>query len=231
MISTVFEHIRAYLEAALGDGVESVKIDSLSKSDSQPGEGGLVMTLLNVAEEASVTPQVPEFKGRKQLKTPDLLLNLDILFSSQANDYSTALHDISLLLREFQKTKVIKDEAGNEYRISLSPLSLDQNLNIWQTLGCKMMPSVVYKIRMLTIHSEEVDETVKITDRIGISYGQTVSVMKKKEDEDESQPPVKHDGREILSQGVESVVFTKDGEKIEFVDEKKWKDHGLKEKE
>ena len=231
MISTVFEHIRAYLEAALGDGVESVKIDSLSKSDSQPSEGGLVMTLLNVAEEASVTPQVPEFKSRKQLKTPDLLLNLDILFSSQANDYSTALHDISLLLREFQKTKVIKDEAGNEYRISLSPLSLDQNLNIWQSLGCKMMPSVVYKIRMLTIHSEEVDETVKITDRIGISYGQTVPVKKEKEEEDDIQPLVKHDGREILSQGVEAVVFTKDGEKIEFVDEKKWKDHGLKEKE
>lgn len=229
MISTVFEHIKAYLESALGDGIESVRIDSLSKNDDQQNEGGLVMTLLNVDEETSVMPQVPEFRNRKQLKNPDLLLNLNILFSSQASDYSTALHDISLLLREFQKTKVIRDEDGNEFRVSLSPVSLEQNLNIWQTLGARMMPSVVYKVRMLTVHTEDADETVKITDRIGISYGHTVPVRKKKENEEDGQPAARHEGREILSNGVEAVVFTKAGEKLEFVKEEKWKDHGLKE--
>lgn len=229
MISTVFEHIKAYLESALGDEVESIRIDSLSKNDDQQNEGGLVMTLLNVDEETSVMPQVPEFRNQKQLKNPDLLLNLNILFSSQASDYTTALHDISLLLQVFQKTKVIKDEDGSEFRVSLYPVSLDQNLNIWQTLGCRMMPSVVYKVRMLTVHAEDVDETVKVTDRIGISYGQTVPVRKEKEnEEDDCQPPVRHDGREILSNGVDAAVFTKDGEKLEFIGEEKWKDHGLK---
>lgn len=228
MISTVFEYIKTYLESALGDGVESIKIDTLSKNDGEQNDGGLVMTLLSVDEETSVMPQVPEFKNKRQLKNPDLLLNLNILFSSQAKDYSTALHDISLLLQEFQKTKVIKDEAGNEYRVSLCPVSLEQNLNIWQTLGCRMMPSVVYKVRMLAVHSDEVDETVRITDRIGISYGRTVPVKKEK-GEEEDLPPVKHNGREILSQGVESVVFTKVDEKLEFVGKEKWKDHGLKE--
>lgn len=229
MISIVFEHIKAYLESALGDGIESVKIDSLSKNDDQQNEGGLVMTLLNVDEETSVMPQVPEFRNQKQLKTPDLLLNLNILFSSQAHDYSTALHDISLLLREFQKTKVIKDEDGNEFRVSLCPISLEQNMNIWQTLGSRMMPSVVYKVRMLTVHTEDVDETVKITERIGISYGQTIPVRREKENEEDVQPATRHDGRETLSNGVEATVFTKVGEKLEFVEEEKWKDHGLKE--
>lgn len=222
MVSTVFNYIKAYLEAALLDEVDSISIDSLSKNDDQLKEG-IVMTLLNIEEEVSVMPQVPDYKNEKKYKNPDLLLNLNILFSAQDKEYSTALHNISLLLKIFQKTKVLKDEYGNEYRLSLCPVSLDQNLNIWQTLGSRMMPSVIYKVRMLTLHSDDVDDSMKIAERIGVSYGH--GILPEKVDEDQSV--VRRNGRDVLYEGSESSVFTAVDGKLKNIPEEKWNDHGL----
>lgn len=41
-------------------------------------------------------------------------------------------------------------------RMSIHQMTMDQMSNLWQTLGAKMMPAVIYKVRMLTIKSNEI---------------------------------------------------------------------------
>lgn len=130
-------------------------VSYVSKDETESSEG-IFITLIHIEEESSVKPQSPyDPVLKKEFKNPALLLNLYVLISAQDKDYATALKNISSVIKAFQANSIIPfdDDKDNQLRVELYKISLEQNLNLWQTIGSKMMPSVIYKIKMIEIQT------------------------------------------------------------------------------
>ena len=166
--------IQQYLKQMFGkDGYGwSVGLNLISKDEpaDKDNAGDLFITLLRVEEETSRKPQLPVYsRGENgyEMANPGIWLNLHILISSQANDYGTALQQISRVvywinsiasLRHIKKENSRSDEPKSysdivNYEIVLESLSAEQNNSLWQTLGAKMVPAVAYNVRMVEISS------------------------------------------------------------------------------
>ena len=176
MIDTTLENIRKYLEykfkeAGMHDW--NVILNALDKDGNM--KNALYITLLRIEEETSRKKQSRLHRIDKEhayYATPDLCVNLFILISSHTEDYSTGLMQISTtmsILNTIQDFAYVDEKGGREkdtdpktkvyeavkqLSIELQTLTAEQNNSLWQTLGCKVMPAVCYKIRMLTISNE-----------------------------------------------------------------------------
>ncbi len=135
-------------------------------------------------------PQSEESKSTPgtRPKAAELRLNLYVLVSANPNagvSYPIALQDISNVVTAFQQQRtfsvVVKknpesnteqtqnnnstSSQDNDLELFLSyemqSLSSEQHNSLWQTLGSKMMPCVVYKIRTVAI------QVIINTDNIG----------------------------------------------------------------
>jgi hypothetical protein len=99
---------------------------------------------------------------------PPVELNLYILFAAHNSNYETALRDLSDVIGFFQSNTVFDDQnypALNATvdkpdikpwqlieRLSfrLHSLTFEQQNNLWAMLGAKYIPSVIYKMNLLT---------------------------------------------------------------------------------
>ena len=181
MIDKTLEAIEKYLENISdfysGHQIDDVYIDAIQKDDTQ--KEGICITLLRVEEEISRKPQsiyhYKDGKPTERRRNPDICLNLYVLISAHGK-YSTALTQISDVIYWMNNIdRPIKgDKAENEtteeestdevdindLQIELQTLTAEQHNSLWQTLGGKMVPSVVYKVRMVTITSDVKKQTV-----------------------------------------------------------------------
>jgi hypothetical protein len=101
--------------------------------------------------------------------SPPVELDLSILFVAHQTNYETALRDLSGVISFFQSNSVfdelrfpslnssVVDAATKPWRLieklifNLYSLSFEQQNNLWAMLGSKYIPSVVYKMKMLTV--------------------------------------------------------------------------------
>jgi len=165
--SYLLEKMRSSTEYQLND----VYLDTIQKDVAQ--KEGLCITLLRIEEETSRKQQSP-FRyavdgqdGKKKVVSknvnPDVCLNLYVLISSHAQDYGTSLAQISDVI--YWMNNINYEDASNEIsanglQVELQSLTAEQHNGMWQTLGGKMVPSVVYRVRMVTISAAESKEEV-----------------------------------------------------------------------
>lgn len=168
-LHTLKTHLASRLSKQFGDC--TVELSALNKDGAQTG-GDVLLTLVHIEEEAFAKQQSP-YKygvpigsdGRKtaaeRYAQPELRLNLYILVSAQHENYETALHHISGVIRAFQAQNTFKvgNEAEPSVIVDLFPLKMEQNINLWQSIGYKLMPSVLYKVRMLVVQESVQTET------------------------------------------------------------------------
>lgn len=90
--------------------------------------------------------------------SPPLNLNLHLLFSTSFSDYSETLKFISYTISFFQAKNVFNHQNAPLLSKRIEKLILElENTNyqdssfLWGMLGSKYTPSVMYKMRMLTI--------------------------------------------------------------------------------
>ena len=165
---TILTSIQNYLKTSFREK-ESVEqnFDNINvtlapiKKDGQEEGDEITISLLRIEEETSRKPQnvyhyiKDEDKVIKKAN-PDVCLNLYVLIVSHAQNYETALLEISKVIywmNSFQSTDCL---------VELHTLSAEQNNSLWQTLGTEIKPAVVYKVRMLTISSEVVEESCSV---------------------------------------------------------------------
>lgn len=154
-IHSLQRYLKSYFTDTLHQDDTQIKVSSLSKDETEPLEG-IIITLVHIEEESSVKPQSAyDPVAKKEYKNPALLINLYVLISAQDKDYETAVKNISSVIKAFQANSTIAfdGDMDNQLRVELYKASLEQNLNLWQTLGCKIMPSVMYKIKMIEIQN------------------------------------------------------------------------------
>jgi hypothetical protein len=96
-----------------------------------------------------------------------LNINLYVLFSAyfSAGNYSEALRFLSFVMGYLQQKNVFNrsntpqlDSHIVKLVFEIENLSMERMNNVWATIGAKYMPSVLYKMRMLTIDGSVVRE-------------------------------------------------------------------------
>jgi hypothetical protein len=170
-LSFINKYISNELSVRLGSTID-VNIDSINKDASSDN---LLITLINIEEEKNYKNQDhyrkdnPDDSGYKTVN-PEIKLNLYVLFSAQKNDYTEALKQISCVITIFQGKNVFEKEDFpaditnlDSLIVELYSLTFEQNNSLWQTLGSKMVPAVLYKIKLLSMQDNRVlDETGEV---------------------------------------------------------------------
>ncbi|MBQ8069465.1 MAG: DUF4255 domain-containing protein [Bacteroidales bacterium] len=185
IIKDILHSIKEYLSCNMEDRLNIV-LNSVKK-DKGTEEEDIVITLLRIEQETSRKPQntyyteVWENDKKRVLPTsPDLDINLEVLISSHASNYESSLIQISdvVSLLNSVKTatkpsKMDKDafELLRSLSVSIMNMTFEQHLSMWQTLGGNLVPSVAYKIRMVTISGTPQKEPAPIVQETVVEPG------------------------------------------------------------
>lgn len=165
IIKDILHAIKEYLSYNMEDRLNIV-LNSVKKEKGAEEED-VVITLLRIEQETSRKPQNTFYleggeKDRKRLlpTSPDIDINLEVLISSHASNYESSLIQISDVIRLMNSIKTAAKPARMDMTafdllrslsVSMMNMSFDQHLSMWQTLGGNLVPSVAYKVRMVTI--------------------------------------------------------------------------------
>lgn len=94
---------------------------------------------------------------------PEVRIELQVLFVSKFSDYNQALYLLSYVIKYFQSNRVFSSldspELANEniekLTIELITLPLEEQNQVWHSLNTSYLPSVLYKVRVLSFIDDE----------------------------------------------------------------------------
>lgn len=171
MIEKSLEFLRgeldAYLKSLGGTSTQTTVLSPIFDSDGKNilGDALLGVSLVNVEEERVNRAQTREAVGSGsaiQFLAPEVRLNLHVLIAANVaqdgKNYDQSLKSLSEAITFFQGNRVFaQDEyptipAGVEKLvIELETLDYEFQNHVWGTLGGKLLPSVMYRIRLVTV--------------------------------------------------------------------------------
>ncbi len=157
---TTLDTIRTYLQEKfehLPNNECTVELGAIEKEGQV--EKSLLITLVRIEEETSVKKQHAQMRktgdGKTCYANPDVCLNLYFLISSHAS-YNHALQQINntiYFLNSIYRDDDSISEDIKKLSIELQSPTAEQWNSLWQTLGGKVVPAVLYKARMVSINS------------------------------------------------------------------------------
>jgi hypothetical protein len=175
MIYTAISHITGqlnqHLKRAFDLNEDIVVVANIVEQDGSVATNvtnRIVASLVNVEKDTApgVRPTATTSAGQAAgLTHPPVHTNLILLFAGNFNgkNYSEALKFLSHTISHFQRNPLFTRNNSPELDPRIGRLALDiENLNIkdlsslWTVLSGKYLPSVHYKIRMVTFDAEEV---------------------------------------------------------------------------
>jgi hypothetical protein len=165
------EEINQYFRIRLKVSEDKVVLSAIVNQDGTiaiQGENKILVTLVNIEKE-TIGKSNSGISGSSVLinKSSALTINLYVLFSAYFSNgnYPEALRFISFIIAYFQQNSVFTrmntprlDVDIEKLVFEMASISPEQLNNIWGSLGAKYMPSVVYKVRMLTFDNNIVRE-------------------------------------------------------------------------
>ncbi|MFI5171321.1 MAG: DUF4255 domain-containing protein, partial [Chitinophagales bacterium] len=157
--------LNKYFNLKLGFSLEErVDLGHIAKVNEAGGADVLanktIISLVNIEEDRiSRNPEnFVRIDNKVVYKNPKVHLNLYCLFSVNKEIYVDALKHLSLVIQYFQFKNVFTHQnspgldAGIDKLIfDLNTINFEQINHLWATLGGKYIPSVMYKVRMITI--------------------------------------------------------------------------------
>jgi len=173
MVDSALNHITAQLNQFLKnmfDLTEDVVV--LSNILEQDGNVGpqvnnkLVLFLVNIEKDAvpgRINNGSLVGSGRAVESYPPIFLNLYVMVAAHFNKYSEALKFISNAIGFFQRRPLFDHQNSPDLDRRIDRLVLDiENLDIkdlstlWGVLSGKYLPSILYKVRMVTFDSGDI---------------------------------------------------------------------------
>ncbi len=177
MINLAVIHITNYLNQFLKrsfdlseDIVVPSNIVEQDGSVSNKINNKIIVSLVNI--EKDTTPVHSPRSGaadsnRAIASYPPVYLNLYLIFSSHFSNYNEALKFLSHTISFFQRTPIINHQNSPDLDKQISTLAFDiENLNIrdlsslWGIISTKYLPSILYKVRMITFDAKDVKEQI-----------------------------------------------------------------------
>lgn len=145
----------------LGNVARAYDTDTLTGSD--PISNRAILSLVNI-EEDRVSKQQENYTKTDistRYKNPPLFLNLYMLVSVNRNNYTQSLTWLNHILQFFQFQNVFTpithpslDSRILKLIVELYSLNFEQVNHLWSTLGGKYLPSVMYKVRQVTLDED-----------------------------------------------------------------------------
>ncbi len=135
-------------------------------STNNQSEHKIVITLVNVEEDRTFKDQT-NFKKTAQhsviTRNPDIYINLSVLFTAYSTSYETSLLILGYVIGFFQMKNFFNPQntpalmgVVENASVILETLSAEQNNHLWGYLGAKYMPSLVYRMKMLTVQEGQI---------------------------------------------------------------------------
>lgn len=173
MLSNAVEFIKLKLEEFLsykaGSSEAILQLSSLSDSNSDKNSDNNVinMSIVNIEEEEAMANRLSytDKEGEIQKKNPPVYLNIYLLFSMDFKDsnYLEGLHWLSFIIQFFQENKLFTADTTampkkiERLNFELVNIEIDNMSRFWGALGANYQPSVIYKMRMISIDSEAIE--------------------------------------------------------------------------
>lgn len=172
MIHTVLnvlkEQLNEYFKIKTALDGDLVKfIDSNNNDPISFTNNAVTPFLINVSEDRTFR-KPDQFSGvtengiRTQFN-PEIRIELLVLFVSKFGDYNQALNFLSYVIKCFQVNRVFTQKntpelAGENIEklvLELVTLPLEEQNQVWHSLNTSYLPSVLYKIRVLSFIDDE----------------------------------------------------------------------------
>lgn len=176
--------LNEYLQSKMG--VAGLVVQKrIVKSDGSEvvGENKVICQLVNIEEERIGKAQLPmsaSNSGTYQVRNPEIRVNLSVLFTAISPDtnannvedeveYVTSVKMLAFVIQFFQFRHVFTRENSpslgqfptiDNLIVELYPISLENQNYLWAALGAKYRPSVVYKVRLITIFEDNFSAVV-----------------------------------------------------------------------
>lgn len=175
MIDQALDFLRiqldSYLRMKLDPMTSSpfIQLANIAWNDSETAAGSTgdgsdaFISLINVEEDRISKPQenYVRSKGSIIYKNPKIYLNLYLLFGVNLSDYTESLKRLSYIIQFFQYRNVFTPLSSPTLPVGIEELIFDletltfQDLNnLWGIMGSKYLPSVIYKMRLVTISED-----------------------------------------------------------------------------
>ncbi len=168
--------INAYLRARTGDFSDIIVLSAIVNEEGKYASDNdtVALNLINIEEETAFKEQLPEQrfkKGQHIALEPPLKLNLFVMFAANFKLYDQALKYLSHIIVYFQAHRVftpdqyptlVNSDGNNIERlvVELQRPNYDQLNQIWAYIGGKQLPSVIYKIKLVSLQ-DPVPTTIK----------------------------------------------------------------------
>lgn len=167
MIDEVLDYVKKELSEYLAIAAGDVHLEHPHILKEKADLEGAFISLVNLEEEKTTKNNSPYQRNGDalQIAEPPMDLNLYVLFGFKFKDYSTGLIHLSKTIERFQGKKHYS--AGNQSVANPFPQSIDRlifdhvNLNLeelnhlWGVLGGAYFPSVLYKVRLVSIQADQ----------------------------------------------------------------------------
>jgi hypothetical protein len=138
-----------------------------AKGEIDLPDNSITLSLINIEEELSVrdsTIKKQVIDGKVYRQEPAVHINLIVIFIANfQNDYINELNCISKIIEFFQQKSFFTPGNTNgfdklkidklNFKLNTSPM--EEQHNVWNLLGGKYLPSVVYKIGMISVQEEK----------------------------------------------------------------------------
>ncbi len=133
----------------------------------QKNSNKLILSLINLDKETlrpfyNRNPQLNN--GQYADVNPSEKYNLDILVTSNFDDYEETLKFLNATILFFQVNNCIDSSTYSNFpselvklEYEIEKISYREMHNLWSAMGAKYQPSVIYKLRLVTIQGNEVE--------------------------------------------------------------------------
>lgn len=185
-LNIVRRELQQHLTTHYGVGNDRVNLGNLAEGIGTPGNGSavvardrVIISMVNTKEENTLK-NLPNYVRndvtmRATYENPPVFLNLLILFTATHSNYTSALTDLSRVIRFFQSKRVFtQDEVAPASLIAgeldeedlletfklifdLYSPSLEEVNHLWGTLGGKQYPFILYVLRLMDLKFRRVE--------------------------------------------------------------------------
>ncbi len=139
--------------------------------------GAVSVLLINIEEENTLRTPDPYTRitadGTRQKIHPEIRLNLYVLFVARFKQYEESLRYLSLIIRYFQKHRLITHQNAPELSDNIEQLVMElvtlpfsEQNEVWNALRVTYHPSVLYKTKMVVFQDEDSQDVVEVGEKV-----------------------------------------------------------------
>lgn len=158
VLQTLTDNLNVYFRTKLKIQEDKAELSAIVNQDGTialQSENKVLVTLLNIERE-------PFSASGANIGRQKLSLNIIVIFSCHFSNsnYSEAIRFLDLIITYFEENYTLEAyniyDGNNKIKIEIETFNLDKVQNIWSTIGAKYLPSVIYKLRMIVVDSNNI---------------------------------------------------------------------------